>query len=148
MSERETFPTLAETPRHEWPENLRTIAPNAAVWGDVERVVCSCTRPVPADEMIDLRAIPAADRAGLGIASPLQCAACFHMEALHGRTAHSEIALQLALAPHVHAALQAGERQQMARGHVVQTARHLRERPRIREPSEDRSAAPGSLQRS
>lgn len=119
---RETFPTLAEAPRASWPARLRIVPPSPFVEGDIERVQCRCTRLVPADEMLDFRALTVLQRAALSLDTALCCAACFQLAGVHGRVLHSEIAAVLALAPHVQDAISAGERAEIASGHIARTA--------------------------
>ena len=126
---RTTFPTLADTARGAWPAGLRIIAADPTTDGDVERVMCGCYRTVPANEMVDLREIPAPARAAIGIASPILCHACFHHQERVGQLLHSAIAGALGMHGAVVASLESGERESLRRGWHATTARNRRLAP-------------------
>jgi hypothetical protein len=107
---REMFPTLADVVRETWPMSLRIVLPSPFVEGDIERMQCLCTRLVPAEEMMDFRALSVLQRATLGLDVTVCCAACFQLYAAHDRVRHSEVADALGMAPNVISALAAAER--------------------------------------
>ena len=117
---RTTWPTLAETPRADWP-TLHVIPPHPMIEGDVERVRCLCGRCVPANEIIDLR------NHGL----PLQCDACFSLAAYHGTLLHSTYAEAIGMTPELIASHHAAEHESVLRGWHVETDvnRHLKSKP-------------------
>jgi hypothetical protein len=130
MTPRTTFPTFADVPRAAWPATVRVLPPAPGVEGDVETIVCRCQRAVPACEMHDFRAIPAPARAALGLTAPFLCAACFHLDAQHGKLLLSEVAAAMGMDPRVQTALHQGESFSVEVEHYIRTTRNTHLYPR------------------
>lgn len=124
MTARTMFPTLADAPRAEWPATLRIHPAPLGIGGSEETIECGCQRTVPAREMVDLREIPAGERADLGILTAVLCQACFHTHESAGRHLHYQIAERLGLHAAVVASLRAGATEAVARGWASRTARN------------------------